>query len=61
MPAAFVPRSAVDPSEPRTHVGEVIIRFSHVKKCFGPKVVFSDLNLELRRGETTAILGASAE
>ena len=59
MPGAFASPSAVDSSEPRTPVGEVIIRFSHVKKCFGPKIVFSDLNLELRRGETTAILGAS--
>jgi len=40
-------------------MGEVIVRFSHVQKCFGSKVVFSDLSLELRRGETTAILGAS--
>jgi phospholipid/cholesterol/gamma-HCH transport system ATP-binding protein len=40
-------------------MGEVFIRFSHVKKRFGPKVIFTDLNLELRRGETTTILGAS--
>jgi phospholipid/cholesterol/gamma-HCH transport system ATP-binding protein len=37
----------------------VLIRFSHVKKAFGPKVIFADLNLDLRRGETTTILGAS--
>ena len=40
-------------------VGDVLIRFSHIKKRFGPKVIFTDLNLELRRGETTTILGAS--
>jgi phospholipid/cholesterol/gamma-HCH transport system ATP-binding protein len=43
----------------RTPMGEVIIRFSRVAKRFGPKVIFTDLNLELRRGETTTILGAS--
>jgi phospholipid/cholesterol/gamma-HCH transport system ATP-binding protein len=37
----------------------VLIRFSHVKKRFGPKVIFTDLCIELRRGETTTILGAS--
>ncbi len=37
----------------------MLIRFSHVKKRFGPKVIFTDLCLELRRGETTTILGAS--
>jgi phospholipid/cholesterol/gamma-HCH transport system ATP-binding protein len=30
-----------------------------VKKRFGPKTIYCDLNLELRRGETTTILGAS--
>jgi phospholipid/cholesterol/gamma-HCH transport system ATP-binding protein len=40
-------------------MGEVIIRLSHVAKRFGPKGVLSDVNLELRRGETTTILGAS--
>jgi phospholipid/cholesterol/gamma-HCH transport system ATP-binding protein len=39
--------------------GDVLIRFSHVKKRFGPKVIFTDLCIELRRGETTTILGAS--
>src|SRR5579862_1288187 len=40
-------------------MGEVLIRFSHIKKRFGQKVIFTDLCLELRRGETTTILGAS--
>ena len=39
--------------------GEVLIRFRGVRKAFGPKVIFTDLNLEIRRGETTTILGAS--
>jgi phospholipid/cholesterol/gamma-HCH transport system ATP-binding protein len=36
-----------------------LIRFRHVRKSFGPKVVFSDLTLDLFRGETVTILGAS--
>ena len=44
---------------PRTAPGEVLIRFKNVKKRFGPKVIYTDLNLEIRRGETTTILGAS--
>jgi phospholipid/cholesterol/gamma-HCH transport system ATP-binding protein len=36
-----------------------LIRFRGVKKAFGPKVVFSDLNVDLGKGETTTILGAS--
>jgi len=39
--------------------GEPFIRFVGVKKAFGTKVIFSGLNLELRRGETITILGAS--
>lgn len=38
---------------------EALIRFRHVRKAFGPKVVFSDLTLDLLRGETITILGAS--
>jgi phospholipid/cholesterol/gamma-HCH transport system ATP-binding protein len=59
IPAAVTPASAIGSATPRTPLGEVIIRFSDVKKRFGHKIVFSDLSLELRRGETTAILGAS--
>jgi ABC-type uncharacterized transport system ATPase subunit len=40
-------------------MGEVIIRLSHVAKRFGRKIVLSDVNFELRRGETTAIVGAA--
>jgi phospholipid/cholesterol/gamma-HCH transport system ATP-binding protein len=42
-----------------TAMGDVLIRFAGVKKAFGPKVIYHDLSLELRRGETTTILGAS--
>jgi phospholipid/cholesterol/gamma-HCH transport system ATP-binding protein len=44
---------------PKTKAGDVLIRFSNIKKRFGRKVLYTDLNLELRRGETTTILGAS--
>jgi phospholipid/cholesterol/gamma-HCH transport system ATP-binding protein len=60
VPASPPPVSAaVASADARTPMGEVIIRFSHVKKRFGPKVIFTDLSLELRRGETTTILGPS--
>ncbi len=38
---------------------EPLIQFRHVRKAFGPKVVFSDLTLDVVRGETITILGAS--
>ena len=40
-------------------LGETIIRYAGVRKSFGPKTVFSDLNLEIRRGETLTVMGAS--
>jgi phospholipid/cholesterol/gamma-HCH transport system ATP-binding protein len=43
----------------KTAMGETLIRFSHVKKSFGPKTIYTDLNLELKRGETTTVMGAS--
>jgi phospholipid/cholesterol/gamma-HCH transport system ATP-binding protein len=45
--------------EPKAKMGETLVRYSHVKKSFGPKVIFTDLNLELKRGETTTVMGAS--
>lgn len=39
--------------------GEVVIRYERVCKRFGPKVVLQDLDLEVRRGETLAIMGPS--
>jgi phospholipid/cholesterol/gamma-HCH transport system ATP-binding protein len=40
-------------------LGEPIIRYIGVRKSFGPKTVFSDLNLEILRGETLTVMGAS--
>jgi len=36
-----------------------LVRFLGVQKRFGPKVIFSDLNLDIRRGETMTVMGAS--
>ena len=36
-----------------------LIAFRGVKKSFGPKVVANGVDLEIRRGETVTILGAS--
>jgi phospholipid/cholesterol/gamma-HCH transport system ATP-binding protein len=53
------------PAPPRAHrstqsaVGSPLIRFTHVQKRFGPKIIYSDLNLEILRGETITIMGAS--
>jgi phospholipid/cholesterol/gamma-HCH transport system ATP-binding protein len=38
---------------------DVLIRYENVCKAFGKKVVLRDLNLEVRRGETLAIMGPS--
>ena len=35
------------------------IRFRGVRKAFGPKVVYADLNLEIQRGEALTIVGGS--
>ncbi len=40
-------------------MGEVLVRFTHVKKRFGPKVIYSDLSLDIRRGEVLTIMGPS--
>ena len=39
--------------------GETLIRFNGVRKSFGPKVICSGLNLEIRRGETITVMGPS--
>ncbi|MBX3202836.1 MAG: ATP-binding cassette domain-containing protein [Labilithrix sp.] len=36
-----------------------LIHFSHLKKAFGPKVVYNGLEFAIRRGETVTILGPS--
>ncbi|MDP9034534.1 MAG: ATP-binding cassette domain-containing protein [Myxococcota bacterium] len=38
---------------------ETLIRFVGVRKSFGPKRVYTDLNLDIRRGETLTVMGAS--
>ena len=39
--------------------GPPLISFQHVRKAFGPKVIYTDLSLDLFRGETVTIMGAS--
>ena len=39
--------------------GEGLIRFQGVTKSFGPKVIYSNLTLEICRGETITVMGAS--
>jgi phospholipid/cholesterol/gamma-HCH transport system ATP-binding protein len=36
-----------------------LIRFVHVRKAFGAKVIYTDLSLDLYRGETVTVMGAS--
>lgn len=38
---------------------EVLIRFEGLHKAFGTKIVFDDLSLEVRRGETLTVIGGS--
>jgi phospholipid/cholesterol/gamma-HCH transport system ATP-binding protein len=40
-------------------VSEPLIQFSHAQKRFGDKVVFSDLSLEINRGEAITVMGPS--
>ncbi len=39
--------------------GPPLIRFEHVRKSFGSKVIYTDLTLDLYRGETVTVMGAS--
>ncbi len=39
--------------------GAPLISFQHVRKSFGPKVIFSDLTVDFVRGETVTVMGAS--
>jgi phospholipid/cholesterol/gamma-HCH transport system ATP-binding protein len=54
-----VSQEGADAVSTSKRMGEPFVRFAHVKKAFGPKLIYSDLNLELRRGETITIMGAS--
>jgi phospholipid/cholesterol/gamma-HCH transport system ATP-binding protein len=40
-------------------VGEPLIRFRNVRKAFGPKRIYSGLTLDIMRGETITVMGAS--
>jgi phospholipid/cholesterol/gamma-HCH transport system ATP-binding protein len=40
-------------------MGEPLIRFIGVRKRFGAKVIYADLNLDVRRGETLTVMGPS--
>jgi phospholipid/cholesterol/gamma-HCH transport system ATP-binding protein len=51
--------SAHAESTTKVPMGGVLIQFKGVKKSFGPKDVFTRCTLEIRRGETTAVMGAS--
>ena len=42
-----------------TAPGEVLIRFTKAQKRFGAKVVYSELTLDVRRGEVVTIMGPS--
>ena len=46
-------------SQPKVAPGETVIRFSQVRKRFGPKVIYDGLDLEVKRGETVTIMGGS--
>jgi phospholipid/cholesterol/gamma-HCH transport system ATP-binding protein len=39
--------------------GQGLIRFEGIQKRFGPKTVYSGLDLEIRRGETITVMGPS--
>jgi phospholipid/cholesterol/gamma-HCH transport system ATP-binding protein len=39
--------------------GDVLITFEHVTKAFGEKVVYTDLTLDIRRGEVLTVMGPS--
>ena len=40
-------------------MGDPFIRFRNVKKAFGPKRIYAGLTLDLQRGETITVMGAS--
>ena len=39
--------------------GAELIRFEHLRKAFGPKVIYEDLNLTVNAGETLTVIGGS--
>jgi len=42
-----------------TRPGEVLIRFEGLQKSFGRKVIYTGLDLDIRRGETLTVIGGS--
>jgi phospholipid/cholesterol/gamma-HCH transport system ATP-binding protein len=46
-------------TESKTPMGGLLVRFAGVRKSFGDKHVFTKLNLDIRRGDTTTVMGAS--
>ena len=50
---------SVLPSGPHTPMGETLIRFARAQKRFGQKVIYSNLSVEIRRGETITVMGPS--
>ncbi|HPM75884.1 MAG TPA: ATP-binding cassette domain-containing protein [bacterium] len=42
-----------------TDAGQIVVRYEHVAKSFGPKVVYQDVTLDVRRGENMVIMGGS--
>jgi len=46
-------------SDSEVAVGQPVLRFVDVHKSFGPKPIYAGLDLELRRGETLTVMGAS--
>jgi phospholipid/cholesterol/gamma-HCH transport system ATP-binding protein len=46
-------------SQAKTPIGKTLVQFSNVRKSFGDKHIFVKLNLQIRRGETTTVMGAS--
>jgi phospholipid/cholesterol/gamma-HCH transport system ATP-binding protein len=55
----FNSMSDASPPPPAKQMGESFIRFHRVQKRFGPKVIYANLSLDLRRGETITVMGAS--
>jgi phospholipid/cholesterol/gamma-HCH transport system ATP-binding protein len=51
--------AATHPSYSNRPMGETLIEFVGVKKRFGPKIIFTDLSLKVRRGETLTVMGPS--
>lgn len=57
-----VSRNSPRPSlPPRSDDGQPLIAFKHVQKAFGDKRVYTDLSLEVRRGETLTVIGRSGQ